>query len=119
MTLDSKYLPVALAIALPFLLAQAAWIFHDARKNGESYYWLWGLFGLLNIPSSLLIYLLVTRVGKVKCESCSTLVGKEYKVCPHCGTVLKDVCPHCGSIINKNWSFCPNCSADLKDKIQS
>jgi hypothetical protein len=57
----NKDLIIALTIAIPILLIQASWIFYDARKRGEKYYWLWGLFGLLNIPSSLLIYLLVTR----------------------------------------------------------
>jgi hypothetical protein len=42
------------------LFGQALWIFVDARKRGENA-WLWGLLGLLNVPSSLIIYLLVTR----------------------------------------------------------
>lgn len=42
------------------LLTQALWIFHDARKRGKNA-WLWGLLGLLNVPSSLIVYLLVTR----------------------------------------------------------
>ena len=45
------------------VLTQALWIFHDARKRGENA-WLWGLLGLLNVPSSLLVYLLVTRRKK-------------------------------------------------------
>lgn len=49
-------------ILSPFLLLQGAWIFNDARKRGEKFYWLWGLFGLLNIPQSLIIYLIVTRI---------------------------------------------------------
>ncbi len=42
------------------LFCQALWIFTDARKRGENA-WLWGLLGLLNVPSSLIVYLLVTR----------------------------------------------------------
>ncbi len=42
------------------LLCQGTWIFIDARKRGEMA-WLWGLLGLLNFPTSLLVYLLVTR----------------------------------------------------------
>lgn len=59
---------IILCLLLPFLLLQAAWIFKDAKKRGEKYYWLWGLFGLLNIPESLIVYLIVTRVifDKVK-----------------------------------------------------
>lgn len=53
---------IVLALIAPFLLLQASWIFRDARKRGEKYYWLWGLFGLMNIPQSLIIYLIVTRV---------------------------------------------------------
>lgn len=45
------------------LLTQALWIFHDARKRGENA-WFWGLLGLLNVPSSLIVYLLVTRRRK-------------------------------------------------------
>ncbi|HBX48661.1 MAG TPA: hypothetical protein DEF85_07200 [Clostridiaceae bacterium] len=51
-----------LGILVPILLIQGAWIFYDSRKRKEKYYWLWGIFGLLNVPSSLIIYLLVTRV---------------------------------------------------------
>lgn len=47
---------------IPMAIIQGTWIFNDAKKRGEKYYWLWGIFGLLNIPSSLIIYLLVTRV---------------------------------------------------------
>ena len=61
MILNNKLI-IALAIAIPIALTQGAWVFCDARRRKEKYYWLWGIFALLNIPSSLLIYLLVTRV---------------------------------------------------------
>ncbi|WP_139905964.1 sigmaY antisigma factor component [Clostridium thermarum] len=51
-----------LIIVIPLLLIQASWIFQDARKRREKYYWLWGLFGLINVPQSLIIYLIVTRI---------------------------------------------------------
>lgn len=57
----NKPLLIALAIAIPLALTQGFWIYTDAKKRGEKYYWLWGFFGLLNIPSSLIIYLIVTR----------------------------------------------------------
>lgn len=56
-----NHLNIILLIVIPILLIQGAWIFFDARRRKEKYYWLWGFFGLMNIPSSLLIYLLVTR----------------------------------------------------------
>jgi len=53
---------LALIIAIPLVLIQATWIFLDARKRGEKYYWIWGLFGLINVPQSIIIYLIVTRI---------------------------------------------------------
>jgi hypothetical protein len=57
----SQLLLVLLAVA-PLLIGQATWIFLDARKRKENKYWLWGLFGLLNFPQSLIVYLVVTRL---------------------------------------------------------
>jgi len=62
MEYNTKYVVTTLLIAIPFLLAQATWIFLDARKRGEKHYWLWGLFGLMNVPQSIIIYLIVTRI---------------------------------------------------------
>lgn len=39
------------------LLVQSTWIFLSARKRGKNP-WFWGLIGLLNIPSSALLYYL-------------------------------------------------------------
>jgi hypothetical protein len=60
--INSSNLNIILPIVIPILLIQGAWVFFDARRRKEKYYWLWGIFGLMNIPSSLIIYLLVTRV---------------------------------------------------------
>lgn len=54
--------PLRIAAAFILLFIQSVFIFNDARKNGEKYYWLWGLFGMINAPGSLIVYLLVTRV---------------------------------------------------------
>lgn len=61
-SIPTKTLIIIIIVLIPFLLTQAAWIFRDAKNRGEKHYWFWGIFGLLNIPESLLIYLLVTRV---------------------------------------------------------
>lgn len=59
---STSTLLTVLAIVIPLLLIQASWIFQDARKRGEKYYWLWGLFGLINVPQGIIIYLIVTRI---------------------------------------------------------
>lgn len=53
---------IALIIVIPILIMQGFWMFKDAKKRGEKYYWLWGIFGLLNTPGNLIIYLIITRV---------------------------------------------------------
>lgn len=60
---------IILIIAFPFILMQAAWIFKDARKRKSKYYWFWGIFGLLNLPESLIVYLIITRI----------IIDKKYK----------------------------------------
>jgi hypothetical protein len=60
--MTNSQLLLVLALVTPILIAQATWIFLDARKRKENKYWLWGLFGLLNFPQSLIVYLVVTRL---------------------------------------------------------
>ncbi|MNE85697.1 Negative regulatory protein YxlD [compost metagenome] len=47
----------ALILIALLLLAQSTWMFIDARKRGRRA-WLWGLWGVLNCPSPLIVYLL-------------------------------------------------------------
>lgn len=61
MTYNKVHLAV-LIIAIPILILQGFWVFKDAKKRGEKHYWLWGIFGLLNTPGNLIIYLIITRV---------------------------------------------------------
>ncbi len=52
--------PILWVLLCLVLLTQAILIYKDAEWRGENK-WFWGLFGLLNVPSSGLIYLFVTR----------------------------------------------------------
>lgn len=60
--METKKLIIIFLIITPFLFMQALWIFKDAKKRGDKGCVLWGLFGLINIPESLLVYLIVTRI---------------------------------------------------------
>ena len=53
---------IVLAFVIPMVIVQGLWVFRDARKRGDRFYWLWGTFCLLNIPSNLIVYLIVTRI---------------------------------------------------------
>jgi len=59
---ETDLIRILLPIVLPILFIQGLWMFKDAKKRGEKYYWLWGVFGLLNTPGNLIIYLIITRV---------------------------------------------------------
>ncbi|GCD10295.1 hypothetical protein [Clostridium tagluense] len=62
MVISNNGLIILLAIVIPILLLQGAWVFYDARRRKEKYYWLWGIFALMDTPANLPIYLLVTRI---------------------------------------------------------
>lgn len=77
---------ILMIILMPILLTQGCWIFLDASKRGENK-WLWGLFGILNTPSNLIVYLVVTRVilKHDVCNACNKNVRMDFKYCPYCG----------------------------------
>lgn len=78
--------PWAWPLIALILLGQAAWIYRDAQARGEKKF-LWGLFGLLNFPSSVLVYLIVTRAlaRKIECPSCHGRIPAGSRFCPACG----------------------------------
>ncbi len=82
--------PLLILIAV-LLLVQGSWIFYDASKRGENK-WLWGLFGILNVPSNLIIYLLVTRmILKTKnCPHCNRNIKKNAIYCSYCGEKIEE-----------------------------
>ncbi|MFZ7121005.1 MAG: hypothetical protein ACOWWH_08665 [Eubacteriaceae bacterium] len=73
------------------LLIQGTWIFNDANKRGMNR-WLWGLLGLLNTPTNLIVYLIVSRtiLGTRRCYVCDMRYNKTYQYCPHCGELNKE-----------------------------
>ncbi|MCY7678803.1 transcriptional regulator [Bacillus pumilus] len=46
---------IILLCALPLLFAQGFLLFMDAKKRGR-YKWFWGIVGLINFPSSSILY---------------------------------------------------------------
>lgn len=82
----TPYEKVFIVVSLVLLISQATWIFYDASKRGENK-WLWGFFGLINLPSSLIIYLIVTRkyTKQMICPHCLYSIKKESLYCSYCG----------------------------------
>lgn len=72
------------------LFGQGLWIYRDAARRGRPAL-LWGLFGLLNFPSSLLVYLVATRGlerGRKDCEGCGGRLPPDAAYCPRCGRAV-------------------------------
>lgn len=44
------------------LFSQSLWLFRNAQKNGVNP-WFWGIWGLLHVPTPLVVYWLVVRKG--------------------------------------------------------
>lgn len=80
------------ALLIALAVTQATWIFRDARRRGEAA-WLWGPLGLLNVPTSLIVYLLVTRLRQGPCPVCGRRTPRGARYCPHCGTALQPESP--------------------------
>ncbi|UKS25710.1 sigmaY antisigma factor component [Paenibacillus sp. HWE-109] len=49
---------ISLAI---LLLSQSTWLFVDARKRSARYPWFWGIWGIIQMPTPLIIYLFAVR----------------------------------------------------------
>ncbi|MFZ7133251.1 MAG: hypothetical protein ACOWWR_12935 [Eubacteriales bacterium] len=65
-------IPVCAWILIIFLLlAQGVWIFKDAQKKGI-FPWLWGIWGLLNFPTPLVLYYFVV-IRRIKKRSHKSL----------------------------------------------
>lgn len=79
-------------LIISLLLIQGSWIFYDASRRGENK-WLWGFLGLLNTPSNLIVYLIVTRIVlKTKiCNNCGKNVKENANYCTYCGNKFIDL----------------------------
>ena len=48
------------------LILQGTLTYRDAVKNKIGFLWIWGCIGLLNIPSSTIIYLIYKKIIKYR-----------------------------------------------------
>jgi hypothetical protein len=46
------------------------------------------------------------------CPTCRRRVERDFIVCPHCRTHLRDPCPACGKALSFAWTACPYCGAE-------
>lgn len=113
---------------LPFLIMatmfglfiwQAVWVAMDSRKKGEEYWWLWTIAAIIAFPVGLIVYVLVTRSDRSRCNNCGKEVPHNVNSCPYCGVKCGLFCPSCGQKVEASWRYCPNCTTELPDEIKN
>lgn len=55
---DKEVFLLLLPVLIPILFTQSILLFIDAKKKG-SYPWFWGIWGLMQVPTPTLFYLLL------------------------------------------------------------
>jgi len=100
-------------ICIFLYLGQAFWIYVDGNRRGDHSILLWTVLALISVPIPLIMYLIITRSGKIKCENCGKHLDIHLKSCPYCGEETKKQCNNCGRIVEEDWNFCPNCNRKL------
>lgn len=116
---------IAMILPLLFMLIifgmfiwQAVWVAMDSRKKGEEYWWLWTLAAIIAFPIGLIVYALVTRSDKCKCNNCGKEIPHNINSCPYCGMKCGLFCPSCGQKVESGWNYCPHCTTELPDEIR-
>jgi RNA polymerase subunit RPABC4/transcription elongation factor Spt4 len=104
-------------ISLFIYLGQAFWIYLDGKRRGDEYIWLWSVLALISFPVPLIIYLIINRSGKRKCNNCGKALAVDLKNCPYCGENTSKQCINCGRVVAKDWNFCPSCNKKLNHHL--
>ena len=53
-----------------------------------------------------------------ECPRCGYPVEKNFIVCPHCQTRLRNVCHTCGHALEPAWTVCPYCCTKIGGQEQ-
>ena len=98
---------------------QAVWVAMDSMKKGEEYWWLWTIAAVIAFPIGLIVYILVTKSDRSRCNNCGKEVPNNINLCPYCGVKCGLFCPNCGQKVEATWGYCPNCTTKLPDEIKN
>jgi len=53
------------------------------------------------------------------CPGCSRPTDRDWRVCPHCHTILRKACLKCGQLLELAWTQCPYCAAVQPAPVES
>lgn len=113
-------LPVFIMLGMfGLFIWQAVWVAMDSIKRGEEYWWLWTIAAVIAFPIGLIVYVLVTKSDRSRCNNCGKEVPNNINSCPYCGVKCGLFCPNCGQKVEASWGYCPNCTTELPDEIKN
>jgi RNA polymerase subunit RPABC4/transcription elongation factor Spt4 len=55
----------------------------------------------------------LAQLSYFACEQCGQEVEKDYLICPHCHSRLRDPCSSCQRPLETAWTVCPYCEAPV------
>lgn len=108
---------IFMLITFGLFIWQAVWVAMDSRKRGDEYWWLWTIAAIIAFPIGIIVYAIVSRSDRRKCNNCGKEVPKDLKLCPYCGQKCGFFCSNCGQSVQSGWKFCPNCTTELPENI--
>lgn len=99
------------------------WVIRDSYLRG-SYPWLWGVVALIPVVGLIAYLILRPTMYSVdrqeqdieialrerqleqygNCPSCGASIQKDFIVCPHCNTQVRNVCSHCHRPLEPDWN---------------
>ncbi len=119
---------VAIFFILALYVLSIVWVVRDAYLRG-SYPWLWGVVSI--VPFLGLIAYLILRPSMYSvdrqeqdleialkerqlehygnCPTCGANIERDFIVCPHCNTQVRNVCSRCHKPLEPDWKVCPYC----------
>lgn len=109
-------------------ILQIVWVIRDAYLRG-TFPWLWGIVALVPIVGLIAYLILRPTMYSVdrqeqdleialrerqleqfgNCPNCGAPIQKDFVVCPHCNTQVRNVCSHCHRPLEPDWNVCPYC----------
>lgn len=112
------FLPIIIMlITFGLYIWQGVWVAIDSRKRGEEYWWIWSIASFIAFPIGIIVYALVSRSDRRRCNNCGKEVPQNLNLCPYCGQRCGHFCPSCGQNVQPGWKFCPNCTNELPEEI--
>jgi CheY-like chemotaxis protein len=64
-------------------------------------------------PEELLRVVELEADDSFPCPKCNATVTREFKTCPYCMIILRNICGSCGQDLKPEWKMCPYCTTPV------